>query len=281
MNIVLTVPLRLGTLLANVQYAWTIAGVQGGFLTSGITQPAASFAIFRISVAVPVGAEGLLVSDATDPTNYNVGDFEISVVTAGIVGAAMILEVPLRAGATLANIVYSWIAGGVQGGVLNAGISQPSAAFPMYRISVTPPANAEELIVYDSTDLTNWNVAGYKFALVMSVSPPTPVPPLPPAPVPTPVQRQIILIVKSEFIPIVSDNQALPISNLGALRYGLDALTSEDAKDLTRANELWAMAKALLAAESSDDDGAGSSGIANVEDDFDLAGVGRLDRYYW
>lgn len=73
----------------------------------------------------------------------------------------MILTVPLQVGTTLSNVRYRWIVSGVEGSPLSAGITQPSATYPVFRFNVTPPAGAEELIAYDTTDTTNWNVGGY------------------------------------------------------------------------------------------------------------------------
>lgn len=78
----------------------------------------------------------------------------------------MILTVPLQPGTLLANVRYRWIALGAIGAEENAGITQPWATVPTFRIDDTPPADAEELIVYDSTDATNWNVGGYASAAV-------------------------------------------------------------------------------------------------------------------
>jgi hypothetical protein len=77
----------------------------------------------------------------------------------------VIFTVALQSGTTLANVVYLWIASGVVGGATSSGVTQPSASFAVFRIDSTPPAGAEEMVVYDSTDLTNWNVAGYLASL--------------------------------------------------------------------------------------------------------------------
>ena len=77
----------------------------------------------------------------------------------------MIFTVPLLPGTTLANVVYIWIAAGAAGAVTSTGITQPSSSFAVFRIDSVPPTNAEEMIVYDTTDLTNWNVAGYRAGL--------------------------------------------------------------------------------------------------------------------
>lgn len=75
--------------------------------------------------------------------------------------AQNIYVVPLQPGTATGNVAYKWIAAGTAGSAQTTGISKPDANFPLFRISTTPPANAEELYVYDSTDLTNWNVAEY------------------------------------------------------------------------------------------------------------------------
>lgn len=78
----------------------------------------------------------------------------------------MILTVPLQPGTDLANVRYLWIAGGVAGSPSSTGITQPSATFPVFRFDITPPADAEELIVYDDTDNSNWNVGTYRVASI-------------------------------------------------------------------------------------------------------------------
>src|SRR5215472_2573729 len=73
----------------------------------------------------------------------------------------MIFTVPLQPGTSLANVVYLWIASGVAGTPTSSGVTQPSATFAVFRIDSTPPAGAEEMFVYDSSNTANWNVAGY------------------------------------------------------------------------------------------------------------------------
>jgi hypothetical protein len=73
----------------------------------------------------------------------------------------MIFNVPLSQGTALANVVYSWYVSGVPGTPSSSGVTQPSASFAVFRIDSIPPANAEEMVVYDVTDGNNWNVAGY------------------------------------------------------------------------------------------------------------------------
>jgi hypothetical protein len=74
----------------------------------------------------------------------------------------MIFTVPLQPGTVLANVVYVWIAAGAVGAEESAGVTQPSASFAVFRIDVEPPTDAEEIIVYDLTDITNWNAGGYR-----------------------------------------------------------------------------------------------------------------------
>lgn len=73
----------------------------------------------------------------------------------------MIFTVPLLEGTSLANVVYEWIVSGGPTSPSSSGVTQPDGAFAVFRIDSTPPANAEELIVWDSTNIPNWNVAGY------------------------------------------------------------------------------------------------------------------------
>ena len=63
----------------------------------------------------------------------------------------------LRTGTDSGNVRYKWIIGGVSGGVSTDGITQPDPSFSLFRIAATPPAGAEELIIYDATDDSNWN----------------------------------------------------------------------------------------------------------------------------
>jgi len=77
----------------------------------------------------------------------------------------MVFTVPLAPGTSLANVVYVWIISGAASAPSSTGLTQPSASFPVFRISMTPDPNAEEMIVYDSTNLNNWNVAGYRAGL--------------------------------------------------------------------------------------------------------------------
>jgi len=73
----------------------------------------------------------------------------------------MILTVPLYPGTLLANVRYRWIANGVTGSDLSAGITQPDPTWPEFRFDVSPPDGAEEMIAFDVTNTANWNPAGY------------------------------------------------------------------------------------------------------------------------
>jgi len=76
----------------------------------------------------------------------------------------MIFTVPLQAGTSLSNVAYYWIVDGVPGSPLTSGITQPDPSFSIFRIEATPPTDAEEIIVYDSTDLSNWNPGQFLLA---------------------------------------------------------------------------------------------------------------------
>jgi hypothetical protein len=76
----------------------------------------------------------------------------------------MIFTVPLQQGTTLANVVYRWIALGAIGAETATGITQPWSTVPVFRIDSTPPTDAEELVVYDSTNTANWTTGGYAIA---------------------------------------------------------------------------------------------------------------------
>lgn len=76
----------------------------------------------------------------------------------------MILTIPLQPGTLLANVRYRWIVAGVEQAVQSTGITQPDPNFPLFNFNVTPPSAADEIIAFDNTDLTNWNVGQYKIA---------------------------------------------------------------------------------------------------------------------
>ena len=65
----------------------------------------------------------------------------------------------------LSNVVYEWIVSGAPTIPSSSGVSIPDTNFAVFRIDCVPPTDAEELIVWDSTNITNWNVAGYRAGL--------------------------------------------------------------------------------------------------------------------
>lgn len=81
---------------------------------------------------------------------------------------------------------------------------------------------------------------------------------------------QFLTICKRGYVPVSNDNDEVIPGNLGALRFGLDALLKEDAQDFTRAKTLWQDAKELLTNEVDDDTGAGAQGSVQVVDTFGL-----------
>jgi hypothetical protein len=87
---------------------------------------------------------------------------------------------------------------------------------------------------------------------------------------------QFLTICKRAYVPVANDYDEVIPGNLGALRFGLQALLSEDAKDGPRAREEWATAEALLTNEVSDDEGAGAQGSVQVDDTFGMATLGEL-----
>ena len=175
------VPLAAGTLLTNVRYKWLqkgYYGVEQGNADGTVAQPDATFPNFRITTDPPPNAEELVAYDATDLSNFNV---------AGYAGSA-IFTVPLNAnpGLLLGNLRYKFLLndGTYSPIVASTGITWPSTDFPVFRLDVGVPDNAESLLLYDSTDAGNFNVAG-----IIHPVPPQPdqkPPPLPPAPTPAP-----------------------------------------------------------------------------------------------
>lgn len=78
----------------------------------------------------------------------------------------MIFTVPLQSGTVLANVRFKWIVAGVEGPEIATGITQPDVTFAMFRIEADPPVDTEEMIVYDSTDTSNWNVGDYDLVVL-------------------------------------------------------------------------------------------------------------------
>jgi hypothetical protein len=100
----------------------------------------------------------------------------------------MIMTIPLQDGTLLANVRWAWITAGIFGATQSSGITQPDVNHALFRVDVAiPPVNAEEVIAWDQTDLSNWNVGSFVEAFLqfkLSALPPgTPISivPLPPA----------------------------------------------------------------------------------------------------
>lgn len=72
----------------------------------------------------------------------------------------MIISIPLQPGTLLANVRYKFIIGTTESTEETTGISQPNINFAVFLFDVTLPDGTTELIAYDATDLSNWNVGG-------------------------------------------------------------------------------------------------------------------------
>lgn len=68
-----------------------------------------------------------------------------------------VATVPLYTGTLLTNVRYKWITAGVPGVEQSSGITQPDPRFSLFRVNGSSPTGAEELFVYDSTNVNNWN----------------------------------------------------------------------------------------------------------------------------
>lgn len=82
----------------------------------------------------------------------------------------MILSIPLQAGTSLSNVRYKFIVGTTEGVEQSAGISQPDSNFAVFLFDVVPPDNTTEVIAYDVTDLTNWQVAQFRTAQIAELT---------------------------------------------------------------------------------------------------------------
>ena len=82
---------------------------------------------------------------------------------------------------------------------------------------------------------------------------------------------QYLAICKRAYVPLVRDFDEVVPPNIGALRFGLQALTKEDAEDYARARQLWALAEELLENEVEDETGASAEGVVQVVDDFHVS----------
>jgi hypothetical protein len=83
---------------------------------------------------------------------------------------------------------------------------------------------------------------------------------------------QYVAIVKLGYYPLADQNDPVFPSNIGALRWGLQALTEEDNQD-ERATKSWAKALKILADEVEDDTGYGSEGVLQRTDDFAIGAM--------
>ena len=92
---------------------------------------------------------------------------------------------------------------------------------------------------------------------------------------------QYVAICKRAWIPVSAPTDEVIPGNLGALTYALKALAKEDAEDYARANALWngdkrtktIGAMQLLAQEVEDDTGAGSEGVIQFDDTFNIGAI--------
>lgn len=85
---------------------------------------------------------------------------------------------------------------------------------------------------------------------------------------------RLITICKRAYVAIYNDNDEVIPGNIGALRFGLEALQNEDAQNWGAAKELWDLAESELSKESADDDGAGAMASVQVDDTFGMAAMG-------
>lgn len=79
-----------------------------------------------------------------------------------------------------------------------------------------------------------------------------------------------LAVCKREWVPIGNANDRVIPGNIGALRFGLNALLSEDSQDFARAEEQWQKAYDLLAKEEADDTGDATHTPVQVADTFML-----------
>lgn len=85
---------------------------------------------------------------------------------------------------------------------------------------------------------------------------------------------QFLAICKREWTILTNGNDPVIPGNVGALRFGLQALLQEDAIDFPRAEGSWGKAFQLLADEVEDDQGAGATSPVLVADSFMMADGG-------
>lgn len=87
---------------------------------------------------------------------------------------------------------------------------------------------------------------------------------------------QFVAICKREWGAISNANDEVIPGNIGAIRFGLEALNVEDARSDIEAEGMWEKAMQLLANESADDDGDGVVQSVEVSDDFRMLYVGGM-----
>lgn len=94
---------------------------------------------------------------------------------------------------------------------------------------------------------------------------------------------QLLAVCKREWTPVSNDNDEVVPGNYGALRFGMEALTKEDAQDFPRAQEWWEKSYDLLAKEAEDDTGAGADTPVRVADSFGMSQdwQGLSDGLWW
>jgi len=78
-----------GTVFANVAYKWLVAGVWGSELTAGITDTGEFYA-FVVNATPPVGAQEIVVYDATDHSNFAFGRYQEITISADVIADAIL-----------------------------------------------------------------------------------------------------------------------------------------------------------------------------------------------
>lgn len=85
-----------------------------------------------------------------------------------------------------------------------------------------------------------------------------------------PVSTKFICVVEMSFVPAADDNDELVISNIGALKMGLQALLREDAEDDDRAAQKWSAGIAELVQENEKNVGASATATIQFDDSFEM-----------
>lgn len=89
-----------------------------------------------------------------------------------------------------------------------------------------------------------------------------------------PTGYSYIGIAKLAYAPVTRDADEVIPGNIAALKYGLDALVSEDARDYATATGLWEQSRAVLAEQVENETGAGAEGMVEIADDLEMCRVG-------